>query len=404
MTIKEEQIIKTCKLYLEELNEVLRTNETISEKEFTNKYSPQFRAVFSIHTDLDESFSFYRTRIVNEEKEDIKQVSTFSYFPINLAKGGKPKIGRFNSTGQPVFYSSLSAETNLQEIKGDIKEGDYVFISKWNVRKGKNINCYNIIPSQNIYAGDTKKDEIVMTNEDVVNNILGDYLRCVGDLCLQNNFEDDRKYYISTLFANHVFKFRTDDGLLYEGIIYPSVAVNKPKAYYTNMAFTPTCVDEKLFLQWVLKAKVGKNLKELTPVKYGFNVDNTIRWLKLNFEIDYSSFSIVGFYNEDGEFLFEKFPKTEEQLIKVNNLRETLLNDFRKIAISKLEEETQVERIPFPFDQMVNMLNGNAVSFKGQLGISDGYFKKFKYAIKGKPMSNGGILFKCGVKIKPFFA
>lgn len=152
------------------------------------------------------------------------------------------------------------------------------------------------------------------------------------------------------------------------------------------------------------ESKSWEKLKELTPVKYGFNIDNTIRWLKLNFEIDYSSFSIVGFYNEDGEFLFEKFPKTDEQLIKVNNLRETLLNDFRKIAISKLEEETQVERIPFPFDQMVNMLNGNAVSFKGQLGISDGYFKKFKYAIKGKPMSNGGILFKCGVKIKPFSA
>ena len=402
MTIKEEKTIQTSKLYLEKLKEVLRTNECMSEKEFLSKYSPQFRAIFSIHTDLDENFCFYRTRILNEEEEDITNVSTFSYFPISLANEKKPKIGRFNSTGQSVFYSSLSAETNLHEIKDDIKEGDDVFISKWNVRKGESITCYNIIPSQNIYVGETKNDEIVMNNEEVVNNKLGEYLKCVGDLCLQNRFEDDRKYYISTLFANHVFNFKTKDGLLYEGIIYPSVAVNETNVYYTNMAFPPNCVDNKLSLQWVLKAKIGEKFKKLTPVKYGFNINNTIIWVGLNFEIDYYSFSIIGFYNENGEFLFEKCSKEKGQQSKVNNLRETLLKDFRDIAICKLEEEMKGETILLPFDQMVKMLNGNAVSFNGQLCITDGYFRKFNYAIKGNPLSNGGILFKCDVKISPF--
>lgn len=308
------------KQYLNKISEELALNPQMSEEDFFERYSPNFKFPLLHSMYLNETHDVYRSRIISDSCQvDITKIDTFSYCPRELTKKGKPHLGRLNKSGQAIFYASLHPQTNMFEIKDDLKIGDYVYVSKWSVNKNAKINCYDLYSPNMIHGGKAEAYEITLTDPDLVEGPIGDYLRCVGELCLIDHFKDNRKYYIPALFANHIYNSLSEDGELYEGIIYPSVALGNNNGLTRNFALIPDCVDKKLTFQWVYKTLISEDFKSTVPIEIGFYVHGKIRW----FNIDCSSnaeFSNIG----------------QENLSKVNkNTNSSVLDDSLREKIYK---------------------------------------------------------------------
>lgn len=341
MTKIEDEAIK-CKLYLDKMFEELTSNPQMSENDFFNKYSPNFKFPLVHCMEINENHAIYRTRIIKNGKEDITKVSTFSYYPRALSSNEKPSIGRLNRTGQSIFYASLHPQTNLFEIQRDDLKNNYAYVSKWSVNKGEHIYCYDIYSSNHIHDGNSDSFYIELTDSDLVNGAVGDYLRCIGDLCLKDNFNDKRDYFISSLFANQVYNAISDEGLLYEGIIYPSVALGNDNSLTRNFALTPRCVDKKLTFQWVYKTIVSDDLESLVPIEIGFYINGTIRWF--NIDCTKNMESKEGHKDNVSGTFKRKVDYMKENGNPINLLDFVKFMDVIKIHLEKLQR-TQVKQI-----------------------------------------------------------
>lgn len=396
-TKEEEEAIKASKLHLEELEEILRNNPNISSEDFYKEYYNKIGVVYSHHQEIYDNTVLYRSRTnKNITEEDVVKVSAFSYRPIDIGNTTPPSIERLNVKGQSIFYASFSPETNFKEIDKNIKAGTEIFISRWKIKNGENINCYNLLLPNNVYAGVAKLDEITINDPDVVNSVLGDYIKCVGRVCLGNEFPDDRKYYISSLLANHIYNFKTDGVYLYEGIMYPSSVIGNGKVYYTNIALTPNCVDKKLSAQWVIKGRLMDDMKSISPLFYGKVINGDIKWFSLDYIIDYSKVEIIGFFDNYGEYLFEKF-KNKDLIEKFqSSLRDNLLEQ----AIKKIHKDIDGCKIAINYQNITNILTTKmSTTLTCNLSLVDGYFSLYKLHINGRKITNGGIIVKCAVKI-----
>lgn len=317
------------KLYLEEIFKVLKSTPIMAEMDFFSKFSQNLKLPLVHCMEINETHDVYRTRIIKANKEDITKVSTFSYCPRELSLKGKPTIGRFNKTGQSIFYASLHPQTNLFEIQKDDLTNCYAYVSKWSVNKGEHIYCYDMCSSNHIHDEMYDMRYIELTNHNLVNGCVGDYLRSIGELCLKDNFKDKRNYYISSLFANHVYNAISDDGLLYEGIIYPSVALGNGNLLTMNFALTPECVDNKLSFQWVYKTIVSDDLKNLIPIEIGFYIGNTIRWFNIDCLKD-MNFSNIRYKAKDDRTNIREIFKYKVDYMKKNGCP-LKLSDFIKV-------------------------------------------------------------------------
>ena len=104
----------------EEKLRLIRNYKSLSnENEITEFANNKLDLIFPFASPVRPQFYIYRTRPKSNIKddEDLSSPSAFSYVPIELNLKKIPSIGRFNKEGQSVFYASISASTNLKEMK-----------------------------------------------------------------------------------------------------------------------------------------------------------------------------------------------------------------------------------------------------------------------------------------------
>ena len=249
------------------------------------------------------NFCIYRTRPQKNinENEDMSSVSTFSYVPLEHNSKKIPSIGRFNLDGQSIFYASISASTNLKEMKDIIKEGDVVYISKWAFKENAKIRLYYIYPPEHLRPK-TLQDSLLANVVDThkVNPIIGDFLKELGYILLENNKEDN-KYLKTAHIANNIYKLNYQ-GISYDAILYPSVQGHE---YEFNLAIKPQYVDDNLVIQCVYEAIVKENRVEIDCSHIGINEKNQIQWYELYVYEDNIYTDSYSFLNSD------KCPYTE---------------------------------------------------------------------------------------------
>lgn len=399
-TEEEENAIIKSRLHLEKLDEILENNPNISANDFYKEYYEKLGVVYSHHTLLGNEMCFYRARVEDGKitSQNVKDISSFSYIPLCLVSQTFPHIQRLNKQGQSIFYASVAPVTNYYEIKKSLKPGASIYLSMWKIKKGVNINCYNLLLPKNIYYGVGKSDEMVINDSQVANSILGDYLRAVGEKCLVEKYDDDRKYYISSLLANHIYNYMKDGEPLYDGILYPSVMVGDGKAYYTNVALTSKCVDDKLDPVWIIKGVLHEDMKTLTPKFYGIVEDSKIEWNRIDNFIDTSTFEIIGIFNKTEEFIFKEIIKTENEKKQVQKFTSSLLKGLGESLIKKISSDLYNDALKTNFEHITKILMKKAQStLTCNLELKDGVFNIYNIIIKGKQIKSGGIIVRCTV-------
>ncbi len=399
-TEEEENAIIKSRLHLEKLDEILEDNPNISANDFYKEYYEKLGVVYSHHTLLGNEMCFYRARVEDEKitSQNVTDISSFSYIPLCLVNQTFPHIQRLNKQGQSIFYASVAPVTNYYEIKKNLKAGASIYLSMWKIKKGVNINCYNLLLPKNIYYGVGKSNEMVINDSQVSNSILGDYLRAIGEKCLVEKYDDDRKYYISSLLANHIYNYMKDGEPLYDGILYPSVMVGDGKAYYTNVALTPKCVDDKLYPVWIIKGVLHEDMKTLTPKFYGIVKDSKIEWNRIDNFIDTSTFEIIGIFNKTEEFIFNEIIKTENEKKQVQKFNSSLLKGLGESLIKKISSDLYNDALKTNFEHLTKILMKKAQStLTCNLELKDGVFNIYNIIIKGKQIKSGGIIVRCTV-------
>ena len=265
--------------------------------------------IYPFTSPVKPNFCIYRTRPKKNIKsdEDISSPSTFSYVPIELNIKKIPLIGRFNLDGQSIFYASISASTNLKEMKDDIKEGDVVYISKWIFKEDANIRLYYIYPPEHLKPKSLQDSLLAnIVDNHKINQTTGDFFKELGYMLLEDN--TNKNVYLKTaLIANNIYKF-DNQGISYDAILYPSVQGHE---YDFNLAIKPQYVDGNLLLQCVYKAIVKDNKVKIDCSQIGINIDNHIQWYELFINED--NIVLEGFY-----FLDEN--KTVYQDIEIYNI------------------------------------------------------------------------------------
>lgn len=398
-TEEEENAIIKSRLHLEKLDEILENNPNISADDFYNEFYEKLGVVYSHHTELGNGMQFYRARVEDEHItfQNVTDISTFSYIPFSLCNQDFPPIQRLNKKGQSIYYASVSPETNYYEIKKNLKPGAGIYLSMWRIKEGANINCYNLLLPKNVYFGAEKNDEMVL-NDQIANSILGDYIRTIGEKCLTEKYDDDRKYYIPSLFANHVYNYMKDGKPLYDGILYPSAMVGNGKVYYTNVALTPKCVDNKLDPVWVIKGILHEDMKTITPKFYGIVKDSQIGWHRIDNFIDTSTFEIIGIFNKTEEFIFNEIAKTEKEKKQIQEFTSSLLKGLGESLLKKISSDLDNDVLKINFEHITKILLGKVQSkLTCNLELKDGVFNIYNIIIKGKHIKSGGIIVRCTI-------
>lgn len=270
------EIEKTLKGALDSIRHFKSLSNENDIVEFANN---KLDLIYPFASPVNPDFSIYRTRPKSNIKKDenMSSISTFSYVPLELNSKKIPFIGRFNLDGQSIFYSSISSSTNLKEMKDSIKEGDVVYISKWDFKKDANIRLYYIYPPEHLKPK-VLQDSLLANAVDnqKVNPITSDFLKELGYLLLDNNCGDD-KYLKTALVANKIYEFN-HQGISYDAILYPSVQGHE---YDLNLAIKPQYVDKNLVLQCVYEATIKNNKAEINCSHIGIYNNNYIQWHEL---------------------------------------------------------------------------------------------------------------------------
>ena len=397
-TKKEENAIIKSTLHLEKLDEILENTPNITANDFFNEYYGKVGVVFTHHTNLNGKIPMYRARIEDENitPENVTEISTFSYIPLRLANNTSPHIQRLNKQGQSIFYASFAPETNYYEIKKKLNPGANIYLSMWGIREEASINCYNLLLPRNVYFGDGKFDEMVINDEQIAGSILGDYIRKIGEKCQEEKYDDDRKYYISALFANHVYNYSTEDGLLYDGILYPSAMIGNGKAYYPNVALTPKCVDNKLYAIWVIKGTLCGDMKTLIPKFYGVVNNSKVEWCKI--ENYFNNLDIIGLFSKEKEYIFKDLVKSDEDEYKIKKIKTYLVEVLGESVSNKIKSDLYHENLKINFEHITKILTGKSLStLTCNLELKESVLKSLNIEIEQEKIQRGGLIVKCDV-------
>lgn len=183
------------------------------------------------------------------------QASSFSYPP-----AANCKIGRANLAGFPVFYAALSGDTALREFRNmynePLREGDIVYISEWNYKKGTKATYSQFIYDETTVLGE-KIVDINVSNQKKLARISRIYsqekkaafkvlIEKIGSLYISD------KSYLKSSFLSHyllyddrpTFPFRVN------ALIYPSVQAGFKGI---NYALHPEFVDQNVILKSIQK-------------------------------------------------------------------------------------------------------------------------------------------------------
>ena len=260
-----------------------------NEQSLINKYKNGIKLLLPSPKKNGGPIAFYRARLAETvtAEQSITAIETFSYMPLrfNAQIPPKPARGRMNLTGQSIFYASSLPQTNFKEIKNDIKEGDEVYLSKWELKSDSVMNTYSVVISDKISETANPEIEVCITDPHIVNGPIGEYLRYFSDILLKNEDDENKKYLLTSFISHHIFningQYKKDNEsfpLYYDAIAYPSVQ-SKNGEY--NWAIKPEFVDKHILLKYVVKGVLKADLQSVDFRSIGFYHDNKILWYEL---------------------------------------------------------------------------------------------------------------------------
>ncbi len=310
METKESKI---CNTAISILQKMMDDTKCKNELELKNKYKNELNLILNTPIIVNMPIVLYRSRLASKVHEDITLPSTFSYFPLTKSSNGVPQRGRMNLSGQSFFYASSSPDTNYKEIKKDIKEGDEVYLSQWGITANSGLSIYSVILPDNISTSADKNTCICITNPNIANGPLGDYLRCLSDIILKNEDDANKEYLASSIISNEILvetkgkSYKEKDGVEtqfhYDAIAYPSTRIGNGEAQYYNLVITPQFIDNYASLNYVVKGTIKKDLQSIDVKNVGFNHNGTIEWYEPFINVDDVIFNPIGFIDKYGKFL-----------------------------------------------------------------------------------------------------
>ncbi len=310
METKESKI---CNTAISILQKLMDDTKCKNELELKNKYKNELNLILNTPIIVNMPIVLYRSRLASKVHEDITLPSTFSYFPLTKSSNGVPQRGRMNLSGQSFFYASSSPDTNYKEIKKDIKEGDEVYLSQWGITANSGLSIYSVILPDNISTSADKNTCICITNPNIANGPLGDYLRCLSDIILKNEDDANKEYLASSIISNEILvetkgkSYKEKDGVEtqfhYDAIAYPSTRIGNGEAQYYNLVITPQFIDNYASLNYVVKGTIKKDLQSIDVKNVGFNHNGTIEWYEPFINVDDVIFNPIGFIDKYGKFL-----------------------------------------------------------------------------------------------------
>lgn len=310
METKESKI---CNTAISILQKLMDDTKCKNELELKNKYKNELNLILNTPIIVNMPIVLYRSRLASKVHEDITLPSTFSYFPLTKSSNGVPQRGRMNLSGQSFFYASSSPDTNYKEIKKDIKEGDEVYLLQWGITANSGLSIYSVILPDNISTSADKNTCICITNPNIANGPLGDYLRCLSDIILKNEDDANKEYLASSIISNEILvetkgkSYKEKDGVEtqfhYDAIAYPSTRIGNGEAQYYNLVITPQFIDNYASLNYVVKGTIKKDLQSIDVKNVGFNHNGTIEWYEPFINVDDVIFNPIGFIDKYGKFL-----------------------------------------------------------------------------------------------------
>lgn len=292
------------------LRELDDATKYLNESELINKYQDKLKQIpHELPIRLNDSFVIYRSRLASNigRGEDIILPTTFSYPPFTL----KPNRGRMNLTGQSVFYASSSPETNYREIKKDIKAGEEVYLSQWNIAVNSGFSVYTVVTSDNISETADDYNCICIKDPKIINTPIGDYLRYLSDIILRKETNNDKEYLASSLISSIILneikgKIKIkgkESSFHYDAIAYPNTRIGNGKADYYNFVINPEFIDNHASLRYVIKGKLQEDLQSITCENIGFNHEGIIDWYEPYICLDDVIINPIGFIDKDFTFV-----------------------------------------------------------------------------------------------------
>mgnify|MGYP003300064568 CR=1 FL=1 len=321
---------------------LIRNYKSLSnENEITEFANNKLDLIFPFASPVRPQFYIYRTRPKSNIKddEDLSSPSAFSYVPIELNLKKIPSIGRFNKEGQSVFYASISASTNLKEMKDCIREGDVVYISKWSFKEDSEIKLYYIYPPEHLKPK-LLQDSLLanVIDNQKVDQVTSDFFKELGYMLLEDN-TNNNVYLKTALIADKIYKF-DNHGISYDAILYPSVQGHE---YDLNLAIKPQYVDNNLVLQCVYEATVKDNKIEIDCSHLGINENNRIRWYEFFVYEDDISVNSFSFLNEEKL----QYKKDIVSIVCCGN-KEYIISEFLQFLINeKLPSNEELNNVGF---------------------------------------------------------
>ena len=284
--MSEKVIINSLLARLKELEVDV---EIHSEQSLMEKYKNGIQFLLASPKEVSGPLFFYRARLAETvtEEQSIASIESFSYMPLkyNIETPPRPSRGRMNLTGQSMFYASSLPQTNYKEIKKDIREGDEVYLSKWELKSDSVMNTYSVIMSNKITESANPEIDVCITDPHIVNGFIGEYLRYFSDMLLRDEYVEEKKYLLTSFIAYNIFringKYRKGSEsfpLYYDAIAYPSV--QSLNGEY-NWAIKPEFVDKHIHLNYVVKGVLKADLESVDFRSIGFNHDNAIIWYEM---------------------------------------------------------------------------------------------------------------------------
>ena len=210
----------------------------------------------------------YRLRKVNE-LEEIKNIDDITEFSYNHNPDTKKIVrNRLNLSGSPIFYSSIMRSTCFKELGSSPHVGNpYFFLSCWQVSDDDGIKVFPLLRSQIDFLRESQY------------HLLYTYFNDFYKSMMEHYREDDKKYLLSAIYAHAIYNSMIEGKNVYDGIVYPSVKNINTEEY--NLALTPSCVDKKLQLKYVLRGIFDDDCI-FKYDKVGINKDGKIQWYRIS--------------------------------------------------------------------------------------------------------------------------
>jgi hypothetical protein len=234
------------KIYEKNLNELwkLTKKNKYENKELLDLYFEKSNLIPGFQYPIEpidiNKLEFFRCRVIDEKKENINLITTFSYPPPALCK----ENGRANIIGRPVFYCTDHPGVAIYESKPE--NGNINYLSVWKTRFDREIKISPIIsqniPKSNIWS--FLAFEIIKLKEKHKN--ISELLEPLYDFFNKVFLEETHPYQLSSWLSNYLlYENNIFDSLLFESI--------ESKSLHCNWAFHPNIVDKYFILDKVYK-------------------------------------------------------------------------------------------------------------------------------------------------------